>query len=380
MLPLQFIVTYMLIGVDGNEANVTEKVGVSVYTLKLLHYFQKKSAEDLSFIIFLKTKPNQDMPQVHPQFNYQIVPGNFLWSQTFLPIELYKQKFLGNKIDVFFSPAHYIPRFSPAPLVVTIHDLSYFYYPDEFLKKDLYQLKNWTKYSAEKAKKIIAVSNTTKKDIVRFYQTPEEKIEVVYNGYEKTSNIKHLASNSSIEKVEPYILYVGTIQPRKNIGTLIEAFAKFKTAHPELKLVIAGKKGWLYEETFIKVKKMNLEKHVRFLGFVDDPTLISLYKHAFWFVLPSFYEGFGIPVLEAMSYGCPVISSFTASLPEIAGDAALYIDPEKKEDIVDKLNQLLENKTLRNELITKGKERSRKFSWKTCGEKTLEVLIKTCRI
>src|SRR3989344_7936592 len=176
----------MIIGIDGNEANVSEKVGVSIYTLKLLEYFEKKATINQQFVVFLKNKPNIDLPPENEFYKYAVIRGNLLWSQTFLPLELYKRKALGQKIQVFFSPAHYIPRFCPIPTVVTIHDLSYFYYPDEFLKKDLYQLKNWTKYSVEKARKIIAVSNTTKKDLIKFYNLPEEKIEVIYNGYEKS--------------------------------------------------------------------------------------------------------------------------------------------------------------------------------------------------
>src|SRR5258708_2372492 len=171
----------MIIGVDGNEANVNEKVGVSVYTYELLKYFQRHSNASQEFLVFLKSKPNLELPVEKDHFHYEVVPGNFLWSQTFLPLHLYKKKALGQKVDVFFSPAHYAPRFCPIPFVVSINDLSYFYYPDEFLKKDLHKLKTWTKYSVEKAKKVIAVSNTTKKDSVKFYHLSDEKVEVIYN-------------------------------------------------------------------------------------------------------------------------------------------------------------------------------------------------------
>src|SRR3990167_7872514 len=176
----------MIIGIDGNEANIKEKVGVSFYVLKLLEHFQKKATENLQFVVFLKSKPSVDLPLENKHYSYDVIRGNFLWSQTFLPLELYKRKAFGQNIQVFFSPAHYAPRFCPISIVVTIHDLSYFYYPEEFLKKDLYQLKNWTEYSIKKARTVIAVSNTTKKDIVKFYHTRDEKIDVIYNGYEKT--------------------------------------------------------------------------------------------------------------------------------------------------------------------------------------------------
>ncbi len=175
----------MKIAIDGNEANVKERVGVSVYTFQLLLYFKKISSKDTEFIIFLKNKPLKSLPLENEYFKYEVVPGSILWSQTSLPFRLYQSKFLKQKIDVFFSPAHYSPRLSPFNTIVTIHDLSYYYYPNEFLKKDLYKLKNWTKYSVNNAKNIIAVSKTTKKDIIKFYNIQENKISVIYNGYEK---------------------------------------------------------------------------------------------------------------------------------------------------------------------------------------------------
>ncbi|MBI4009045.1 glycosyltransferase family 4 protein [Candidatus Roizmanbacteria bacterium] len=368
----------MIVGIDGNEANVKEKVGVSVYTLKQLEHFQKSANKNLQFIVFLKYKPSDDLPNENQFYKYQHVPGNFLWSQTFLPIELYRRRVFGQKIDLFFSPAHYAPRFCPIPFVVTIHDLSYFYYPAEFLKKDLHQLKSWTKYSVEKAKKVIAVSNTTKKDVIKFYGIDDKKIEVIYNGYEKNlkaqnSNVKATTQKLKLEK-NKYILFVGTLQPRKNIDTLIEAFGYFKKQNPSFKLIIVGKKGWLYDHIFKLIEDFKLKRDVIYRGYVTDDELGNLYKNAFSFVLPSFYEGFGIPVLEAMGYGCPVISSFASSLPEVGGDASLYFDPKSPSELAEKLTNLKDNKELRKQLIEKGKVRIKQFSWQKCAEQTLQIL------
>ncbi|MCS6956477.1 MAG: glycosyltransferase family 4 protein, partial [Patescibacteria group bacterium] len=248
----------MIIGIDGNEANVEKKVGVSNYIFNLLDFFKKKSDKNNQFKIYLKNPPRKDLPKESAYFKYEIVSGNFFWSQIFLPIKLNQKK----DIDIFFSPAHYIPRFSPVPSIVTIHDLSYIYYPKDFLLKDLLQLKYWTEYSLKKSKKIIAVSKTTKKDIIKNYQIPEEKIDVIYNGFEK--NIKYQSENwtkniKNKKNINPFILYVGTLQPRKNITTLIKAFEKFKQLYPEFKLIIAGKKGWLYKEIFNLVNNLGLE-------------------------------------------------------------------------------------------------------------------------
>jgi len=364
------------IGINGNEANVDKRVGVSVYALNLLKYFHKVANQKTQFNVYLKNSPLHDLPEENKYFKYCLINGKFLWSQIYLPLYLYRKK----NIDVYFSPAHYLPRFCPVPQVVTIHDLAYLYYPEDFIKKDLWQLKNWTNFSINQAKRIIAVSKTTKKDIIKNYDVDEDKVSVIYNGYEKISQklkVKSQKYNSKVKSKEPFILFVGTIQPRKNLEVLIDAFDKFTQTNKEFKLVIVGKKGWLYENIFEKVKTMNLEKKVIFTDHVSDSELIWLYKNAFCLVLPSLYEGFGIPVLEAMNFDCPLIASFSSSLPEIGGDASLYFDPKNPDDLLEKLNSLKENKELRQELITKGRQRIKFFSWEKCGKETLDVILKT---
>ncbi|MBP7967699.1 glycosyltransferase family 4 protein [Candidatus Woesebacteria bacterium] len=362
----------MTIGIDGNEANVAAQVGVSVYTHQLLHHFARLATEREQFLVYLRRAPLDSMPPENDFFKYRIVKGRFLWSQIFLPFELYMHK----DIDIFFAPAHYAPRYCPVPIVVTIHDLSFFYFPNEFLQKDLYQLKNWTAYSIKKAKRIIAVSKTTKKDILKLYGVPDTQIDMVYNGFEK-----------KIDKDEPitvldkynlhtgkYILYVGTIQPRKNLKTLIQAYDIFLKNNPGYKLVLTGKKGWMFEETLEAAQEHLKTKEILITGYETDENVIELYKNAFCYCLPSLYEGFGIPILEAMSNNCPVITSHTSSLPEIGGDACLYFDPRDPQELAAKLSQLHDNENLKQELIKKGKERVTQFSWKKSAIETLDVI------
>lgn len=366
----------MIIAVDGNEANVEKKVGVSVYTFELLHYFHNNANKDLQFRVFLREKPRSDMPVQNDYFFYQVVPGKILWSQIFLPLAL----FFNKKPDVFFSPAHYAPRFCPCPSVITIHDLSFYYFPQEFLQRDLHKLEHWTKYSIQNASSVIAVSENTKKDIVKFYQANEEKITVIYNGFnekEKSRSYANFVRAKNIDEISKmnYFLYVGTIQPRKNIERLIEAYAEVEKEHNDIKLVIVGKKGWLYDDIFEKVIELNMQDKIIFTGFLLDADLAILYQHATAFVLPSLYEGFGIPVLEAMSFGCPVICSETSSLPEVGGDACLYINPSDTMDISKKMQQILSDDKLRETLAAKGKLRTKIFSWEKCGRETLGILI-----
>jgi glycosyltransferase involved in cell wall biosynthesis len=362
----------MTIGVDGNEANVPHKVGVSMYTFELLHYFKSKANADTRFIVYLRSSPDESMPTENNYFRYEIVKGSRLWSQIFFPIHLLTHK----KPDILFCPAHYAPRFCPVKTVVAIHDLAYFYYPDEFLKKDLYQLKNWTRYSMDKATKIIAVSKTTKKDLLTFYNEPESKIQVIYNGFRKQTTNNKPSSNHKPQTTN-YFLYVGTIQPRKNITTLISAFSILLKQYPDYQLYLVGRKGWLYESIFEKVKELEMEKNVIFTGFIDNNSLDTLYSNATCFVFPSLYEGFGIPLLEAMDRGCPVISSFNSSLPEVGGEACLYFDPTDAQGIADDMIDMITNKKLRQDLVKKGKDRVQLFSWQKCGEQTLELLKNT---
>jgi len=373
----------MIIGIDGNEANVEKKVGVSVYTANLLHYFQKRANSDLQFRIYLREPPHYSssfglaLPEESSHFTYRVVKGPAMWSQLFLPADLY----LKRGINVFFSPAHYAPRYCPVPVVTTIHDVAYFYYPQEFIQKDLYQLKNWTGYSIAHSKKIITVSKTTKKDVMKFYNVPDGKIEVVYNGFEKTEShlvggFAETAKRYDILK-HTYLLYVSTLQPRKDVPTLIEAFSQLRASHPQYKLVIVGRKGWMYDEIFTRVQEQNLDKSVVFTGYLPDDEVVALYQNAFCFVLPSLYEGFGITILEAMSHGCPVITTYASSLPEVGGEACLYFEPKSPQDLLFNIDLLIKDADLRKNLIEKGRERTKQFSWEKCANETLQVLTST---
>ncbi len=363
----------MIIGIDGNEANVQHRVGVSVYTYELLKYFHSKSHKDLKFRVYLRNKPYKDLPAEHDFFSYTVVRSPFLWINAVLPMYLSFDK----KIDLFFSPAHYVPRFVKIPTVVTIHDLSYILYPEEFVKKELYKLINWTRYAVNQSQKIIAVSNTTKDDICHYYTIPEEKITVIYNGFtrRKMCDDKKIIDiqNVNIYK-DPYFLFVGTVQPRKNIQTILHAFKLLLKKNPELKLIIVGKKGWLYDKIFTVAQELHLEKSAVFTNFIPEEDIPYLYCYAQSLILPSLYEGFGLPILEAMSLGCPVIASNTSSLPEIGGNACLYVNPLETLELKEAMETLLTDSKRRNDLIAKGKVRIQDFSWEKCGKETLKLL------
>jgi glycosyltransferase involved in cell wall biosynthesis len=362
----------MIIGIDGNEANVKKRLGVSEYAYQLLTQFYE--VKGIQFVIYLKDQPASDLPEETDHWHYRVITPGKLWTQWRLPLDLYLHK---PRPDVFFTPSHYGPRFAPVPTVMTILDVSYLYFPELFKQGDLYKLRNWTAYSAKKAKKVLTISESSKNDIIKEYKIDEQNVVVTYPGIKNTMSIEpHIYGMNELkakyEISEKYVLFVGTLQPRKNIVRLIEAFSTIDEKN--LGLVIIGKKGWLYEEILEAPGKFGVGKKVKFLEGVSDEELGIFYKHAICFVLPSLYEGFGLPVLEAMKHGCPVITSNVSSLPEAGGDAALYVDPEDVGDIAEKIKKLVTNKQLREELIAKGKKQVTKFSWEKAAQKTLDVL------
>ena len=368
----------MIIGVDGNEANVENRVGTGQYALALLREWQRIASPNYRFTVYLARSPQFWLPKQNQYFSYRVFGPRKFWTQFALPLHLFLEK---HKTDIFFSPAHYAPRFSPIKTVVTIHDLAYFYYPQEFKKNDLWQLKSWTKYSVKKASKIIAVSKNTKEDLAKFYKINPSKITVIYNGYD-TGRFHNQLGTGRINKIKKkykisgdYIIYLGTLQPRKNIEALIRAFSQVAKHFNRLKLVIAGKRGWLYKSIFSQTKELALEKKIIFTDFVPDEEVPFLLAGAQLFVLPSLYEGFGITALEAMACGTPVLVSRTSSLPEVVGKAGLYIEnPKNYSEISQKIIQIMENQKQRKELSIRGIKRAKKFSWKKCAKETLQTI------
>ncbi len=373
------------IGIDGNEANQNIRVGSGVYAFELLKQFKKYQISpaslgtgraNIKYQIYLKNTPITDLPKESSTWRYVIIGPKSLWTQIGLPIKLWREKMFGRAPDIFFTPTHYAPRFSPSPSVISIMDLSFIHFPEMFNKKDLWQLKNWTGYSVKNAKKIITISRYSKNDIVSHYGIDPDKVAVTYPGYnEKKYQISKIKNKYNINN--DYILFVGTLQPRKNIARLIEAFkiAMKQFNNETMKLIVVGKKGWLYEEIFQKVKELRIEKRIIFTDYVKEEELPDLYRGAKCLVLPSLHEGFGIPVIEAMACGCPVVVSNVSSLPEIVESAGVFVDPYRIESIAEGINQVCYDEANRNKLIKKGLLQVKKFSWQKCAEETYNSIV-----
>ncbi len=372
----------MLIGIDGNEANTGRNVGIGEFAYETLKEIEGFDREDIDFRLYFKNKPLKTLPEERKGWEYIVFGPRKMWTQFALPVKLFLER---PKPDVFFTPSHYAPRLSPSPTVISIMDVAYLKFPEYFAERDLYQLKSWTAYSVKKASHIITISNSSKDDILKEYGVPTDKVSVVYPGIKGITTLSpHIYAMNELKNKysisDTYVLSVGTLQPRKNTARLIEAFAKIKTskdyANKALDLVVVGKKGWLYEEILAAPEKFGVVDSVKFLDFVSDEDLEQLYKNANCYVLPSLYEGFGLPVLEAMKYDCPVITSNVSSLPEAAGDAALFVDPTDVDAIAKNIRKLLEDKSLRQDLIKKGREQIKKFSWEKSAKETLAILEK----
>jgi glycosyltransferase involved in cell wall biosynthesis len=363
----------MRIGIDARLYGVSDR-GIGRYTEKLIEYLEKIDFENEYFIFLRQEGFNQYQPK---NKNFHKILANYraysFKEQIIFPFHLYKYK-----LDLVHFTHFNVPIFYLKPFIVTIHDLIISKFPDSrattlpyFLYKiKLIGYKIVLKNAVKFAKKIIAVSEATKKDIVKILKIEPEKIAVIYEGVDllKTFNSQCPIS----KKIEnPYILYVGAAYPHKNLERLIEAFKKLN--QPSLKLVLVGRKDFFYQRLKEYVKKIGLEDKIIFPGQVSDEELASFYKNALFFVFPSLSEGFGLPAIEAMAYNLPIAASDIPSLKEILDDSAIYFDPRSVDEIKKVLEKMVFDKNLREKLREKGKKRIKNFSWQKMANKTLEI-------
>jgi glycosyltransferase involved in cell wall biosynthesis len=281
-------------------------------------------------------------------------------------------------IDLFHATEHLLPKLARARSVFTLHDTAYLRFPEYHLARNRIYLRTMMPRFLRRADRIIAVSENTRRDALRFYPLDQEKIEVIPEGVEErfrpdvgrdvVSRIRHRYTLP-----ERFLLSIGTIEPRKNLSTLVEAYAALRPRHPEVGLVIAGSRGWLYERFFEQLRSLGLEDRVIFTGHVPEDDIPALLNAAEVFAFPSEFEGFGLPPLEAMACGIPVVSSNAASLPEVVGDAGLLLPPRDVGGWVTALGRLLDDRQLRADLSARGLARARLFSWDTAARRTLEV-------
>ncbi len=370
----------MKIAIQAADLDNKRIDGTRVYLLNVLKYLGEISPED-KFLIYHKNNFNSELTP--PNFaNYKVRKLKFfrLWTQTRFALNIWR-----DKVDILWMPMHNIPllRRKNLKTIVTIHDLAFKQFPDTFPKKDLFQLNLLTDLAIKKSDKIIAVSQSTKNDILKFYpDIREDKVKVVYHGFDKELYQKEFYTESVDEvlrrhnlKAKRYLLYVGAIQPRKNLKTLVKAFEIFKKENKNnIKLVIAGGKAWCWEETIEAIENSSVRDSIVLTGRISFDDLSVLQQNAGIFVFPSLYEGFGIPILEAFAADAPVICARNSSLEEVGADAVEYFESLDAKELSQKISKVINNSSLQSEMIARGRAQLNKFSWKKCARETLDVL------
>lgn len=361
----------MIIGIDGSRTAKDNHTGTEIYSTKLIQTLMQIDFAN-QYILYT---PKDLIPKLGPlpkNFTQNIIPFQKLWTQLRLSWEMIKDR---NKLDLLFVPSHTIPLIHPKKTVVTIHDLGFLHFPQLYGKSELTYQKFALKMAIKHAAHIITPSIYSKKDIVKNFGLNPKKITVIYHGYNEELYKPRLYPKKDEE--EPYIFFVGRLEYKKNILGLIQAYEMLRR-EPKVKhkLVLAGNSGFGYEEyqQFKKSLPEKIQKDIIELGYVSDQELAGWMKNAEIFFFPSYFEGFGIPVIEAMACGIPVVASKVTSLPEIAGSAAILINPNKPFEMAVALSKIINDKKLYKALSSKGKVRASLFSWQKSASQTLEVL------
>jgi glycosyltransferase involved in cell wall biosynthesis len=388
--------------IDGREANTTQRVGSNTYAFQVVNHLYKhwQDRTDIQVTVGLTDEPVRDMPETRASWQYQVITPKPLWTQWALPLYLWRHR---NTYQVVFSPSHYAPRFCPVPTIITIFDLAFLHFPNQFKKRDLLQLKNWTKYSAKQAKKIITISEYSKQSIIDSYGKKTEDIVVAYPSYDATT-LQSAAKDQQLQTeikvngvkiIAPYLLYVGTIQPRKNIDQMIAAFEQIKRqigarslkVNPKqyreldkLKFVIAGKTGWLAEPILTRITESPFSADILVTGYIEELTKWQLLSQAIVTFQLGTLEGFGIPALEALAAGSLVIASNNASLPEVVGNAGILVKPDSSYSLQNALKKSISLTAKEKvEYRKKAREQVKKFSWKDTAHiiaETIEAVVK----
>lgn len=370
----------MLIGIDASRAVAAHPTGTEVYSRRLIQALLASNIPHQLRLYFRCPPPKGAFPGT----DVRVIPFPRLWTHARLSWEMTRRP-----PDALFVPAHVLPLVRPRASLVTVHDLGYLHFPETHPRLQRLYLDLSTRWNVRAAAHVLADSQATKTDLVTHYGALPQKVTVAYPGCDET--LAPVRDPAAIEAVKTrysisgdYFLYLGTLQPRKNLIRLMQAFAQSPIPNPQLvvsaaepypiRLVLAGKRGWLYDDIFAEVRRLGLEGRVLFPGYVPNEDKAALLSGALAFVFPSLYEGFGLPVLEAQTCGCPVITSSTSSLSEVAGDTALLVDPSDTSAIAEGMQRIATDPALRESLIERGLPNAGRFSWTSCAQTVLSVI------
>ena len=375
----------MIVGIDASRAFASDRTGTENYSYQVIkHMLRLPGSRRHNFVLF--TRPNAILPEWTEQKNVFIQPINYryLWTQVGLAWATWR-KFSSSQIDILWVPAHTLPilRRPGLDTAVTIHGLEYQWLPEYRNWLQRWYLPLSTFYAAKWAGSLIAVSKFTRDQLVKELHTDAKKIKVIYEGVEgedKVLRIKdkvrqHILAKYMIHDTK-YILFVGTIQPRKNLTALIQAFSRISDQIPDYKLVVAGSVGWMAESVLQTPGRLGVQEKVIFTGRVDDLVLTALYQGAGIYVQPSLTEGFGLPVLEAMRWGVPVVSSNGGALGEVVGTAGVVVALGDKfiQNLATAIGGVIGDTRWQKELITRGYNRVKELTWQKTAQETLLTL------
>lgn len=368
MRPLQ-------ISIDASRTTTAQRTGTENYALQLIRAMLALDTPH-HFTLYFRDPPPSGLFPGNPRATWRIIPWRRMWTHSRFTAELWRRQ-----PDVTFVPAHTLPLWFPGPSVVTIHDLGYIYFPSAHPDPARRYLAWSTRHSAKRATRIIVDSLATSRDLAAHYGVSENRINLVYPGVDESlapvSDPAQLkAVRAAYNLPERYLLFIGTLQPRKNIARIVQAFSYWqaKQTNSDVALVLAGPKGWLYDPNWTAGTP-----NVFLPGYIQDSDIAALYSGALALVFPTLYEGFGFPVLEAMRCGTPVITSTSSSLPEVAGNAALLVNPRDTESIAAAIDRIIKDQTLRADLVRKGFEQAARFTWTHTAEQTMQVLEMAAR-
>ncbi|HIC93621.1 MAG TPA: glycosyltransferase family 1 protein [Anaerolineae bacterium] len=375
----------MHIGLNAHLLSLTETyrgAGINCYIRNLLAHLPRVDGDN-RYTAFLGDRRFAADPSPSLRFSRLPTarpPVRILWEQAVQPWALKKEG-----VDLLHALAFVAPLLSPCPFVVTIYDLGFLLHPKSFKPLKRLYLSLFTRLSARRARRVIAISESTKRDVVRLLEVPPERVDVVYCGVDGAFRPLPAERVAAFRRrrglPERFILFVGTLEPRKNVGRLIEAFSLLRGRATNLqtcklanlKLVIGGAKGWMYGDIFARVEELGLRDEVLFPGYIPFEELPLWYNAAELFVYPSLHEGFGLPVLEAMACGTPVVASQTSSLPEVVGEAGMLVDPRDIGGLAEAMERALMDEGRRREMRERGLRRAAGFSWERTARETAQV-------
>jgi len=379
----------MTIGIDVRILGGSEEGGIAQYVINLLpKLFQvdRSIKFKLFFNSFRSKKISYDwLSEKNVELFKFNIPNHLLFASAKLFNRPFIDKILGG-VDVFFSPHFFLaPLSKNCKSVVTFHDLSFVRYPEFFSRRKNFwhNFEMNPKKQAREADKIIAMSCSTRNDLVSTFGINPDKIKVIYSGvsdkfFNKPEKNQVEAIKNKHKLPEKFFLFLGTIEPRKNVLGVLKAFEFIKSKKlisDDINLVIAGSLGWLYQDVLDFYTRSAYKNFIKFIGFVAEEDKVTLYSLARVFVYPSFFEGFGLPLLESMAAGVPTVTSRISSLPEVSGNSALLVDPYNIKSIAEAMSALFLNPNLHSHFSQSGRERARQFSWKKTAEDTLKTLV-----